>query len=101
MNFEDELRAALERREPPAGFAGRVAARIARQRLQHRVYRFGAWAAAAAVVMGCGFEYYRYREAQRAREQALEALRIAGQQVVAARNRLERMGVLRPRVENQ
>ena len=91
MNFEDELRSALARRNPPPDFAERVvrAARPARHGL---VYRVGAWAAAAVIVIGAGLEYRQFRDARRARQQTLLALRIAGQQVAAAQKKLERIG---------
>jgi hypothetical protein len=105
MSFEDDLRMALARRDPPPGFAERVIARAQAPRPRRTPYRFAAWAAAAALTLGCGFEYYRYREARQAREQAVQALRIAGKQFMAAQKKLERLNLMRTRAaevpENQ
>ena len=101
MNFEDELRAALARHDPPDGFAERVV-RAARPAWRRSAYRAGAWAAAAVIVIGAGLEFEHVREARRARQQTLLALQIAGQQVAAAQKKLEKIGFPRPAaVENR
>jgi hypothetical protein len=92
MSFEDDLREALRRREPPAGFAERVLARVERPAARRRTtYRVAGWAAAAALVIGCGLEYRQYREARRAREETMLALRIAGRELLAAQKKLAKL----------
>jgi hypothetical protein len=76
--LEQELKAALARKDPPADFAARVIRRTARP-----VYQWPRWlAAAAAVVMvaGGGLGYRRYR-GEMAREQVMQAFRIASVKV--------------------
>ena len=94
MNFEDELRAALARRDPPAGFAERVV-RAARPAPRRRAFRAAAWAAAAGLVVGGGLEYQRYRAAERARQQTVLAIRIAAKQLLAAQKKLDRLAMRR------
>ena len=86
MNLEQDLKRALRRESPPAGFAGRVLQRIERDAKPPRRW----WRAVAAsltftVVRGGGLGYgihrQRQAEGERAREQVLLALRIAGEKV--------------------
>jgi hypothetical protein len=95
--LEDELRQALRRREPPAGFAERVLAR-ARQPEKRRPLLFHwRWLAAAAalVVLAAGlhlFEERRHRlEGERAKEQVMLALRVTGSKLRLAQHRLQRI----------
>ena len=69
--LEQELAQALARKEPPAGFDGRVRARI------HRRPQWLAVAAAILVMVGVG-EAWRQHEGQLAKEQVMTAMRIAG-----------------------
>jgi hypothetical protein len=69
--LEQELAIALARREPTAGFDGRV-----RTRLHHRP-RWLAIAATLLVMTGAG-EAWRQHEGQVAKEQVMTAIRIAG-----------------------
>jgi len=76
--LEQELKDALAREEPPADFASRVV-----RRAERPVYRFPRWLAAAAAVIvlaGAGLEYRQYRGEQ-AKEQLLEAFKIASTKV--------------------
>ena len=89
--LDDELRKALRREDPPAGFAERVMRRVNEQQpvRQAAVMRpsFMRWAAAAVLVAALGGGY-QYRAVQKAREerargeaakeQVIQALRIAG-----------------------
>lgn len=96
MNLDDELRSALARRDPPAGFAERVVARATRRTPRLTAYRAAGWAVAAMLLVGSGFEYYRYREALQAKQEALVALRIAGKQMAMAQKKLARLSIARP-----
>ena len=69
--LEQELAIALARKEPAAGFDGRVRARL---------YRRPRWLAIAAtllVMTGAG-EVWRQHQGQVAKEQVMTAMRIAG-----------------------
>ena len=69
--LEQELAKALARKEPAAGFDGRVRARL------HRRPRWLAIAATILVMMG-GAEAWRQYQGQVAKEQVMTAMRIAG-----------------------
>jgi hypothetical protein len=69
--LEQELTQALERKEPAAGFDGRVRARM------HRGPRRLAIAATILVMIGAG-EAWRQHQGQLAKEQVMTAMRIAG-----------------------
>ena len=69
--LEQELRQALERKEPDPGFDARVRARM------HRRPQWLAIAAAVLVTIGAG-EGWRRHEGQVAKEQVMAAMRIAG-----------------------
>ena len=94
MNLEDELRAALRREEPSAGFAERVVARTQPRIVAFPRKRF-AWAGAAiaaglALVFTVNVEQHR-RQEEEAGRQAVLALRIASEKLNFARAK-----VLRP-----
>ena len=84
--LDDELRAALGRREPPAGFAARVVARAAADAGRRRWWSVPRlrWAAAlaACLVLAGGVEMERERRIRRqgelAKQQVMLALRITG-----------------------
>jgi hypothetical protein len=93
--FEDELRNALARREPPAGFADRVMERIPDRRRPGRFSRQWMSAAAAALiaVLGAGsWEYTKARshrlEAERARAELIQALELTSARLQATRVKL-------------
>lgn len=102
-NLDDELRNALRREEPPAGFADRVIERAARGRAQHRQANrpFVRWAAAAAIVAALGGGV-QYRVAQKereerlrgeaAKEQVVQALRIAGSKLQLVQAKVKEIG---------
>ena len=90
--FEDELRSALARREPPDGFAGRVMDRLPNQR--HGPAFRTPWRAAAAAVgiamLGGGaYEYQRAeklrREGERARSELVFALELTSARLQATK----------------
>jgi hypothetical protein len=74
--LEQELHNALQRREPPAGFAARVVRRTRRDS-----YRWLTAAAAAVIlVSGAGFGYRQHQGAV-AKEQVMLAFKIAAVKV--------------------
>ncbi|HYM62166.1 MAG TPA: hypothetical protein VEZ11_14890 [Thermoanaerobaculia bacterium] len=93
MNLDSELRAALRRESPPPGFAQRVMDRIERESAQPARWWRSEWltgrriAAAFALVALLGtwtgheIVARRRAEGERARENVLIALRIAGAKV--------------------
>ena len=90
MSLENELRQALRRVPAPEGFAERVLARVGEP---HREPRPAWWRAVAATLLlgailgGWGaHQTMQRREGERAREQVLLALRIAGTHVARAQH---------------
>jgi hypothetical protein len=85
--MDNELKAALRRKEPPPGFTERVLAAIDRDDAAARPTRRGHWraiAAAALLVIGLGGgEAVRI---VRAKQQMLTALHITGAKLRDARN---------------
>ena len=76
--LEQELKSALARKDPPADFAQRVVRRTVRP-----VYQWQRWLAAAAagvMIAGAGVGYRQYR-GEMAREQVMQAFRIASVKV--------------------
>ena len=83
--LEQELTQALARKEPAAGFDGRVRARM------HRGPRWLAIAAAILVMLGTG-EAWRQHEGQLAKEQVMTAMRIAGSKLSRVQLQLKGTG---------
>ena len=88
MNLEDDLRRALRRESPAPGLAARVLERVDRGESASRPHHGRPWRAVAAsltltaILGGWGAHaVHQRREGERAREQVLLALRIAGQKV--------------------
>lgn len=80
--LEQELKTALSREGPPAGFAERVI-REAGLRAGRPVYRWPRWLAAAAAVVlvaGGGLGYRQY-QGEVAKERVMHAFRIASVQI--------------------
>jgi len=101
MNLENELRAALGRRDPPPGFAERVLARARPAARARRMYWVAAWAVAAGLLVAAGLQYERHQRGERAKEQVLLALRVAGQELSAAREKVYRVQVTKTIMENR
>jgi hypothetical protein len=105
-NMDDELRNALRREEPPQGFADRVLQRAARGQVQQRQtsrtdWPFRRWAAAAAIVaaLAGGFQYREVRQereervkGEAAKEQVIQALRIAGSKLQVVQAKVKEIG---------
>lgn len=97
MTLENDLKRALRRQSPPPGFAGRVLDRL--QEVE-RTRRRPAWwrAAAASVTLAAilgGYATHRvveHRRGERAKEQLLTAMRIAGEKVRYAQQEVRGIG---------
>ena len=88
MNLDNDLRQAMRRVPAPEGFAERVMARLNEPRRDSHPARWRAIAATlllGAIIGGWGVhETLERRRGERARDQVLLALRIAGTQVARA-----------------
>jgi len=97
--LEDELRQALRRREPPAGFAERVMARARAREREQRRPRWLGWrwlaAATAVVVVAAGLHFMEERrrrlEGERAKEQVMLALELTGAKLILAEQRVQQV----------
>jgi hypothetical protein len=85
--FEQQLKQALARKDAPAGFAERVAAKTRR----HAMPRWMA-TAAAVVVLASGAGMWRYREGVRAKEQVMLAMRVTAEQLNQIQVRVREAG---------
>jgi hypothetical protein len=82
--LEQELKQALERKEPDPGFETRV------RRRQVRVIPRWAGIAATVVIGIAAAEGYRWHEGQVAKEQVMTAMRIAGDRLNRVQTQLVR-----------
>jgi hypothetical protein len=93
MSLENQLRDALRRQDPPAGFAERVVFRASAQRPETPRPRFRLlWPATAltatvALVLSISIEYRAIRE-ERAARQTIQALQIVSEELNAARDQI-------------
>ena len=105
MNLEDDLKRALRRQSPPAGFADRVMQRIEQESTEterrtpdHRTRPVWWRAAAASVTLAAilgGYATHRvaeHRRGEHAKEQVLTAMRIAGEKVRYAQQEVRGIG---------
>jgi hypothetical protein len=95
MNLEASLRRALRRESPAPGFASRVLQRIETDQTPKRRPSWRAVAASLTLtaLIGAGVAYeHRVREGERAKEQVLTALRIAGEKVRYAQSEVRTIG---------
>ena len=100
MNVEHELRRALRREAPAPGFAQRVLARIEKDERESRWSPRRWRALATSLILTASIGGYvvheaaeRRREAgERARDQVLLAMRIAGAKVAHAREEVREIG---------
>lgn len=102
--LEDQLRDALRRKTPPPGFTDRVVSRVEADRPTRTLATgrsaFMRWAAAAALVAALGgtIEYRKIREererarGEAAKEQVMQALRIAGSKLQVVQARIKEIG---------
>lgn len=99
MTLENDLRRAMRRESPAPGFASRVLQRIehdAAPRSTHRWWRAVAASLTLTAVLGAwgAHEVHerRVREGERARDQVLYALRVAGSKVRYAQEQVRDIG---------
>jgi hypothetical protein len=93
-SLEDELRSALQRREPSPDFTERVLARVSAapvRRVSRVSQPWAPWAAAiaAALLLTVGGLEYRHYEGERAKNQVLLAVRIAGRKLNRAQKKVQ------------
>jgi hypothetical protein len=93
-SLEDELRSALRRREPQPDFAERVLARVAAapvSRMSRVSQPWVRWVAAiaAALLLAVGGLEYRQYQGERAKDQVLLAMRIAGSKLNKAQKKVQ------------
>ncbi len=88
-SLEQDLKRAMARREPPPGFAERVAAQAARTRRPAP----RRWLAAAAmlVLMAGGAAGYRWHQGMVAKQRVLLAVKIAGGTLYRVQARVKEM----------
>jgi hypothetical protein len=90
--LEETLKQALRREEPPAGFAGRVLARVTPPAPQPMAWMRWAFAAALPLVLLMAFQYNaeqrRRAEGEAAKAQMLTALRITADKLEYAREKV-------------
>lgn len=101
MNLENDLKRALRRESPAPGFAGRVLQRIETQSVETgETRKRPVWwrAAAASITLAAllgGYATHKvveHRRGERAKEQVLTAMRIAGQKVRYAQQEVRGIG---------
>jgi len=97
MNLEDELRSALERREPSPDFTNRVLARVSGAPARRAARPWVRWVAAlaASVLLAVGAVEYRRYQGERARSQVLLAVRIAGGKLRKAQKKVQTLHMVR------
>ncbi len=102
MTLETDLKRALRRQQPPAGFAGRVLERIEAEAqharigppIGHRWWRAAAASVTLAAVLGgyATHKVFEYRRGMHAKAQVVEAIRIAGEKVRYAQEQVRDIG---------
>jgi hypothetical protein len=95
MDIESDLKRAMRREPPPAGFAARVMARID-EAPPRRAPRWRAVAAGLVLTAAVGgwvaHEEIERRQAEQARDEVMLALRIAGAKVRTAQEHVREIG---------
>jgi hypothetical protein len=91
MNLENNLRHALRRESPAPGFSSRVLDRIATERPVRRTFAWGRAVAAGIMFVALGGGWVAHHEmerraGERARDEALMALRIASSKIHQAQD---------------
>jgi len=90
-SLDDELRSALRRREPSPDFAARVMARVSAAPVRPARQPWVRWVAAmaAALLLTVGGLEYREYQGERAKDQVLLAMRIAGSKLNKAQRKVQ------------
>jgi hypothetical protein len=90
-SFEDELRSALRRQEPSPDFTERVLARVSAAPARRAQQSWVPWLAAiaAALLLTVGSLEYRHYRGERAKDQVLLAVRIAGSKLNKAQKKVQ------------
>jgi hypothetical protein len=95
--LDDELKQALEREDPPPGFAARVLAQVESRR-NHR--RWWTAAIAAALMLAGGLEFERERriraQGERAKQQVILALRITSHKLQFIKEKIHAIDSTKP-----
>jgi len=89
--FEHDLRSALRREQPPAGFTARVLARTGVKTAPGRTGWMAAAIAACLLLSIGGFEYRQY-QGRKAKNELLLALEIAGSKLNLAEQKISDLG---------
>jgi hypothetical protein len=96
MNLDDELRSALQRRQPSPDFTARVLARVAAGSARPAVRPWPSrpvtrWVAAlaASLLLTAGALEYRHHQGERAKAQVMLAVRIAGSKLNKAQKKVQ------------
>ena len=100
MNLDEELRSALQRREPSPDFTARVLARVAAGPLRPAMRNMPLpwpsrpvtrWVAAlaASLLLAAGALEYRHYQGERAKSQVLLAVRIAAKKLNKAQRKVQ------------
>jgi hypothetical protein len=94
-SFENELRSALTRRNPPEGFSERVISAIGRRR-PHAYRRWLGAAAVLVLMLASVFEHERRQriEARTASEELVRAMEIVNAKLDSARQRVIETGAI-------
>jgi hypothetical protein len=93
MDLEDQLRSALKREDPSPDFAERVLARVSAAPVRRAPRPWIRWlaAVAAALLLAAGSLEYRHYRGERAKDQVLLAVRIAGGKLAKAQKKVHRL----------
>jgi hypothetical protein len=93
MDLEDQLRSALKRQDPSPDFAERVLARVSAMPVRRAPQPWVRWlaAVAAALLLAAGSLEYRHYRGERAKDQVLLAVRIAGGKLAKAQKKVHRL----------
>jgi hypothetical protein len=93
MDLEDQLRSALKREDPSPDFAERVLARVSAAPVRRVPRPWIRWlaAVAAALLLAAGSLEYRHYRGERAKDQVLLAVRIAGGKLAKAQKKVHRL----------
>lgn len=91
--FEDQLREALRREEPPADFTDRVMRRIQEESrpkvVRMPLRRWFPVAAAACMLLSAGVWRYEQYRGEKARDQLLLALEITGEKIALTQQKVD------------